>query len=147
MKVRSRPGLLATAGFLLLTLCVTLGVTLCSSQEPIRVKVNLVNVAFVARDTRGALVDNLTKDDVDVIEDAIPQKVTYLSRSADVPLTLGVVVDASGSQDHFSKQHKTTWRVFFKDVLGPKDRVFLVGFGNHIPAKFIGSPISWLRLA
>jgi Ca-activated chloride channel family protein len=132
MRVRSRPGLLATAGFLLLTLCVTLGVTLCSSQEPIRVKVNLVNVAFVARDARGALVDKLTKDDVDVFEDAVPQKVTYFSRSSDVPLTLGVVVDASGSQDHFSKQHKNDLEVFFKDVLGPKDRVFLVGFGNHI---------------
>jgi Ca-activated chloride channel family protein len=112
--------------------CATFGVTLSRSQEPIRVKVNLVNVAFVARDARGALVDNLTKDDVDVIEDAVPQKVTYFSRSADVPLTLGVIVDASGSQDHFSKQHKNDLEVFFKDVLGPKDRVFLVGFGNHI---------------
>ncbi len=101
-------------------------------QEPIRVKVNLVSVAFVARDARGALVDNLTQDDVDVVEDAVPQKVAFFSRSADVPLTLGVVVDASGSQDHFSKQHKNDLEVFFKDVLGPKDRVFLVGFGNHI---------------
>jgi Ca-activated chloride channel homolog len=101
-------------------------------QEPIRVKVNLVSVAFVARDARGALVDNLTQDDVEVVEDAVPQKVAFFSRSADVPLTLGVVVDASGSQDHFSKQHKNDLEVFFKDVLGPKDRVFLVGFGNHI---------------
>jgi Ca-activated chloride channel homolog len=132
MRVRPRIGLPATAGLLLVTLCATLGVTLSRSQEPIRVKVNLVNVAFVARDARGALVDNLTKDDVDVIEDAVPQKVTYFSRSADVPLTMGVVVDASGSQDHFSKQHKNDLEVFFKDVLGPKDRVFLVGFGNHI---------------
>ncbi len=133
-ETRERPrfGLLAAAGLLLLTLCATLGVTLSRTQEPIRVKVNLVSVAFVARDARGALVDNLTQDDVDVIEDAVPQKVTYFSRSLDVPLTLGVVVDASGSQDHFSKQHKNDLEVFFKDVLGPKDRVFLVGFGNHI---------------
>jgi Ca-activated chloride channel family protein len=119
-------------GLPLAALCATLGVTLSRSQEPIRVKVNLVSVSFVARDAHGALVDNLTKDDVDVIEDAVPQKVTYFSRSADVPLTLGVIVDASGSQDHFSKQHKNDLEVFFKDVLGPKDRVFLVGFGNHI---------------
>jgi Ca-activated chloride channel family protein len=91
-----------------------------------------VTVAFVARDARGALVDNLTEDDIDVVEDAIPQKIAFFSRSADVPLTLGLVVDASGSQDHFSKQHKNDLEVFFKDVLGPKDRVFLVGFGNHI---------------
>ena len=131
-RVRPRFGLLAAAGLLLLTLCTTLGVTLSRSQEPIRVKVNLVSVAFVARDARGALVDNLSKDDVDVIEDAVPQKITYFSRSLDVPLTLGVIVDASGSQDHFSKQHKEDLEVFFRDVLGPKDRVFLVSFANSI---------------
>jgi Ca-activated chloride channel family protein len=124
MGLRSRMGLLAFAGLGLLTIA--------RGQQPIRVKVNLVSVAFVARDGRGALVDNLTQDDVDVIEDAVPQKIAFFSRSADVPLTLGLVVDASGSQDHFSKQHKNDLEVFFKDVLGPKDRVFLVGFGNHI---------------
>jgi Ca-activated chloride channel family protein len=124
--------LFVVGGLALLTLSATLGVKFARSQEPIRVKVNLVSVAFVARDARGALVDNLTQDDVDVVEDAVPQKIAFFSRSADVPLTLGVVVDASGSQDHFSKQHKNDLEVFFKDVLGPKDRVFLVAFANHI---------------
>jgi Ca-activated chloride channel family protein len=128
MGLRFRRGLLAGLGAALLALAVGVG----RGQEPIRVKVNLVSVAFVARDANGALVNNLTQDDVDVVEDAIPQKIAFFSRSADVPLTLGLVVDASGSQDHFSKQHKNDLEVFFKDVLGPKDRVFLVGFGNHI---------------
>jgi Ca-activated chloride channel family protein len=128
MAFRFRSGLLPSAGFALLTL----GVVLIRSQEPIRVKVNLVSVAFVARDARGALVDNLTQDDIELVEDAVPQKVAFFSRSADVPLTLGLVVDASGSQDHFSKQHEKDLDVFLKDVLGPKDRVFLVGFANHI---------------
>jgi len=128
MRLRLRKRLPALAGLGLLTL----GVVLSRGQEPIRVKVNLVSVAFVARDANGALVNNLAQDDVDVFEDAIPQKIAFFSRSADVPLTLGLVVDASGSQDHFSKQHKNDLEVFFKDVLGPKDRVFLVGFGNHI---------------
>jgi Ca-activated chloride channel homolog len=104
------------------------------SQDPgqIKVKVNLVSVSFVARDERGALVDNLTQDDVDLFEDATPQKISYFARSADLPLTLGVVVDASSSQDHFEKQHKNDLGVFLREALGPKDRVFLVGFGNHI---------------
>jgi VWFA-related protein len=118
-------GVLAASGIL--------GSSILLAQDAqIQVKVNLVNVAFVARDERGALVDNLTKDDVEIFEDAMPQKITYFARSMDVPLTLGLVVDASGSQDHFSKQHQKDLEVFFKDVLGPKDRVFLVGFGNHI---------------
>lgn len=132
MRVRVRRRLSVAAVLGLLILGVTLGASSGQGQEPIRVKVNLVSVAFVARDARGALVDNLTQDDVDVLEDAIPQKIAFFARSVDVPLTLGLVVDASGSQDHFSKQHKNDLEVFFRDVLGPKDRVFLVGFGNHI---------------
>lgn len=132
MRVRVRKRLSVAAVLGLLILGVTLGASSGQGQEPIRVKVNLVSVAFVARDARGALVDNLTQDDVDVLEDAIPQKIAFFARSVDVPLTLGLVVDASGSQDHFSKQHKNDLEVFFRDVLGPKDRVFLVGFGNHI---------------
>ena len=127
-----RRGWLVAVGIGALAVSLAFTGTLGRSQEPIRVKVNLVSVAFVARDARGALVDNLTQDDVEVVEDAIPQKIAFFSRSADVPLTLGLVVDASGSQDHFSKQHKNDLEVFFKDVLGPRDRVFLLGFGNHI---------------
>ena len=118
------------------SLCVGLlvlgGAGVALAQEPIRVKVNLVNVAFSARDERGALVDNLTKDDVEVFEDAVPQKIAFFAKSVDVPLTLGVIIDASGSQDHFTKQHKQDLEVFLKEVLGPKDRVFLVCFGNHL---------------
>ena len=111
-----------------------LAAALCASvaEEPIRVNVKLVNVAFSVRDSNRASVSGLTKDDIEVFEDAVPQKISFFSRGVDVPLTLGLVVDASGSQDHFSKQHQRDLEVFLHDVLGPQDRVFLVGFGNHI---------------
>jgi Ca-activated chloride channel family protein len=115
---------------MLVLLVVTSG--LCWGEEPIRVNVKLVNVAFSARDAGGALVNTLTKDDVEVLEDAVPQKVSFFARSVDVPLTLGLIVDFSGSQDQFSKQHQHALEVFLKDVLGPKDRVFLICFGNHL---------------
>jgi Ca-activated chloride channel homolog len=113
-------------------LVLTLLAAVCFSQEPVRVKVNLVSVSFSVRDSRGALVENLTKDDFEVLEDAVPQKIAFFSRSSDVPLTLGLVVDASGSQDHFSKQHKHDLEVFLQDVLGPKDHAFMLCFGNHL---------------
>jgi Ca-activated chloride channel homolog len=105
---------------------------LCLAEEPIRVNVKLVNVAFSARDSRGALVNNLAKDDIEVFEDAVPQKISFFAHSIDVPLALGLIVDFSGSQDQFSKQHQHDLEVFLKDVLGPKDRVFLICFGNHL---------------
>jgi hypothetical protein len=52
--------------------------SLASGQEPIHVAVNLVNVAFSARDARGALLDHLTKDDVEIFEDNTPQKIAFL---------------------------------------------------------------------
>ena len=103
-----------------------------AAQEPIRVAVNLVTVGFTVRDAHGALVDNLTRNDVEVFEDAVPQKIEFFARSMDVPLTLGLIVDESGSQDHFSKQHQQDLEVFLKDVLGPKDRAFLVCFANPL---------------
>ena len=103
-----------------------------AAQESIRVDVNLVTVAFSVRDASGALVDNLTQDDFEIVEDASPQKIAFFAKSVDLPLTLGLIVDASGSQERFTKKHENDLRVFLKDVLGPRDRVFLVGFGNHI---------------
>jgi Ca-activated chloride channel homolog len=49
-----------------------------------------------------------------------------------LPLTLALIVDVSGSQDHFGKKHEKDLQVFLKEVLGPRDRVFLVCFGNHL---------------
>jgi len=118
--------------FCFTSLLVILGSGLAFSQEPIHVAVNLVNVAFSVRDTRGALVENLAKEDVEILEDAVPQKISFFAKSTEVPLTLGLIVDVSGSQDHFSKQHKHDLEVFLKEVLGPKDRAFLVTFANHI---------------
>jgi Ca-activated chloride channel family protein len=104
----------------------------CLAQDKIKVDVNMVSVGFCVRDGRGALVDSLTKDDLEVFEDGAPQKVAFFARSQDIPLTLGLIVDASGSQDHFGKQHAKDLDVFLKTVLGPHDRVFLLGFGNHL---------------
>ena len=117
-------------GWMLVLLVFTRG--LCWGEEPIRVDVKLVNVAFSARDSRGELLNSLTKDDIEVFEDAVPQKISFFAHSVDVPLTLGLIVDFSGSQDHFSKQHEHDLEVFLNGILGPKDRVFLICFGNHL---------------
>ena len=100
--------------------------------EPVRIDVNLVNVAFTARGPDGALLDNLTQSDIELFEDGVPQKIAFFARSTDLPLTLGLIVDASGSQEHSAKQHKHDLEIFLKEILGPKDRAFLVFFGNHL---------------
>jgi Ca-activated chloride channel homolog len=102
------------------------------AQKPIKVDVNLVNVAFTARDATGALIENLTRDDVELLEDAVPQKIEFFAKSSDLPLTLALIMDVSGSQEHFEKKHEKDLEVFLKEVLGPKDQAFMVCFGNHL---------------
>lgn len=115
-----------------LPLFLSLIVCACYAQDKIKVDVNMVSVGFSVRDGRGALVDTLTKDDLTVFEDGIEQKIAFFARSQDVPLTLGLIVDASDSQSHFRKRHEKDLEVFLKQVLGPKDRAYLLCFGNHL---------------
>jgi Ca-activated chloride channel homolog len=116
----------------LLALPLCLGI--CLAQEPaaFRTDVRLINVSFTARDARGILVKDLTKDDVEVIDDGVPQAISFFARSDELPLALGLLADASGSQEPFMKRHKRDVREFLKNVLRPSDRAFLVCFGNRL---------------
>jgi Ca-activated chloride channel family protein len=104
----------------------------CQGQQPIKVDVNLVNVAFTARDGQGKLMESLKREDVELLEDAVPQKIEFFARGTDLPLTLALIVDVSGSQDEFGKKHKKDLEIFLKEILRPQDRVLLVCFGNHV---------------
>jgi Ca-activated chloride channel family protein len=116
----------------------------CLAQDPapIRVNVRLVNVSLLVRNLTGALVSDLTKDDFEVLEDGAPQAISFFAHSTDLPLTLGLVVDASGSQAHFVKDHEHDLRTFLKNVLTDRDRAFLISFGNHLrlASNFSSSP-------
>jgi Ca-activated chloride channel family protein len=120
----------------------TFQVDVNAAKNTIHVDVNLVNLGFVARDNQGKLVPNLTANDIELFEDAVPQKIHWFSKSTDLPLTLALIVDVSGSQDHFGKQHQKDLEVFLKEVLRPQDRVFVVTFGNHLRliSDFSSSP-------
>jgi Ca-activated chloride channel family protein len=105
---------------------------LCLGQPAFRADVHLINISFSVRDRQGKLVDGLTQDDFEVLEDGVAQKISFFARSQDVPLTLGLVVDVSGSQDSFVKPHEKDLRTFLRSALTPQDRAFLVCFANHL---------------
>ena len=69
---------------------------------------------------------------MELFEDAVPQKIEFFAKSTDLPLTLALMMDVSGSQEHFEKKHEKDLEVFLKEVLRPKDRAFMVCFGNHL---------------
>src|ERR1017187_9345899 len=115
-----------------LRMAVCLLPSLCLAQPDFRADVHLVNISFSVRDSRGQLVTGLTQNDFEVLEDGVPQKIAFFAPSQDVPLTLGLVVDISGSQGSFLKPHEKDLRTFLHAALTPKDRAFLACFANHI---------------
>jgi Ca-activated chloride channel homolog len=98
----------------------------------IRVEVNLVNLPFSVRDAQGKLIKGLTKDDFEVYEDGVRQTISHFSAAADNPLALGLVADASGSQEDFLKQHRRHLQEFLQSTLQRRDQAFLLCFGNHL---------------
>ena len=62
-----------------------------------KVGVLLINVVATVVDGKGRTVPNLTIDDFIVEEDGQPQTIKHLSPTADLPISIGVILDASGS--------------------------------------------------
>src|ERR1700678_301766 len=68
------------------------------SSTTLKVNVNVVQLFFNVKDKRGALIPNLTKNDFQILEDGKPQSIKYFAAESNLPLTLGILIDSSGSQ-------------------------------------------------
>src|SRR5271157_5755202 len=88
---------------------------------PIRVDVDVVSILASVRDKRGGLVANLEKNDFTVLEDGKTQEIKYFTRETDLPLTIGLLVDVSGSQRNLIDIEHNAAREFFTQVLRKKD--------------------------
>lgn len=108
-----------------------LGPALAQEQEPptIKVEVDLVNILCSVRDKNGALIPSLQKEDFIVKEEGQDQRIQYFARETDLPLTIGLLVDVSRSQQNLIEIERRTAAQFFSTVLRKKDMVFLISFG------------------
>ncbi|HTW64562.1 MAG TPA: VWA domain-containing protein [Bryobacteraceae bacterium] len=96
----------------------------------LKVEVNLVNILFNVRDKRGGLVGDLSKDDFKIFEDGQEQQVKYFNRETDLPLTIGLLIDVSASQENLIEIEKNAAYQFFGSVLRKQDLAFLISFGS-----------------
>lgn len=99
------------------------------SQEPtetLKVSVNVVQLFFNVKDKHGALIPNLTKDDFEIAEDGKPQTIKYFTPETNLPLTLGMVIDSSGSQLRVLDMEKEVGGAFLKQVLTDKDEAYVI---------------------
>ena len=100
-----------------------------SSDQTIKVDVDIVNVLCNVRTKNGGLVGNLGKDDFTLFENGQQQVLKYFTRDTDVPLTIGLLVDVSKSQERLIEVEKNAAYRFFSSVLRDKDLAFLISFG------------------
>ena len=104
-------------------------------DETIKVKVNVVGVFFNVKDKHGALIPNQTKDDFEVFEDGKPQTIKYFAAESNLPLTLGILIDSSGSQLRVLDMEKEVGGAFLRQVLTDKDEAYVIDF--NIDAELV----------
>jgi len=98
----------------------------------IRVDVNLVTVACSVSDRNGAPAKNLRRENFALFDNGQPRDIRYFWQETDLPLTVGLIVDVSGSQIGVIRKHRETITQFLAQVIGPQDRAFLVTVGPEV---------------
>jgi VWFA-related protein len=99
------------------------------ADSPIRVDVDVVNLYCAVRNKQNGLVSNLEKGDFTLAEDSAPQTIKYFTRETELPLTVGLLVDVSNSQQNLIEPERRAASAFFSTVLKKKDVAFLISFG------------------
>lgn len=103
------------------------------AQDPvIKVDVQLVNVTYTVRNKQGGLVGNLAKEDFTIFEDGKQQEIRNFQLDTDLPLTIGLLLDISGSMYNIIESGRGAAAQFFRKVLRPKDLAFLISFASEM---------------
>src|SRR6202051_237553 len=135
----SRIGIFAWVLFLMMATTLT-SVSAQNSADPqkpdedqgpagtVKVNVNVVGLFFNVKDKHGALIPNITKDDLQVLEDCAPQTVKYFAADSNLPLTLGILIDSSGSQRNVLDMEKQVGGAFLHQILTDKDEAHVIAF-------------------
>jgi VWFA-related protein len=107
----------------------------------LKVNVNLVNVYFSVRDKNG-FVTSLRKDDCQVAEDHNAQTIKNMTQEKNLPLSIGILLDTSGSQQNVLPLEQDSGARFLREVLTPKDEAFLISFDVNVDllSDFTNSP-------
>ena len=95
--------------------------------------VKVVSVLAAVRNGKGEIVRGLTKDDFVIDEEGQPQTISYFSRETNLPLTLGLLVDVSGSQRRVLGEERRASYAFLEQVVREdKDQAFVIQFERDV---------------
>ena len=105
-----------------------------ANQEPpetgqtLSVQTKLVQVFTTVRDKHNEIINNLTKDDFNISEDGIPQKIVYFGKESDMPITLAILMDTSGSMYNIMDAEKEAASDFVHAIMRKKDEAVVISF-------------------
>jgi Ca-activated chloride channel family protein len=106
-------------------------------QDPryrLNVNVELVNVTATVLDDQGKYIDGLKLENFKVFEDGEEQKISFFSHDLRVPISVGVLIDSSGSMRHKLQQALQTVREIAL-ALSPQDEMFVVQFASDVEMR------------
>jgi VWFA-related protein len=96
-------------------------------------EVKVVNIFATVRDKKGQIVKDLNKEDFVLDEEGHPQVIRYFAREADLPLTLGLLVDTSASQRNVINDERSASSRFLDQVLRQdRDLAFVIHFDKEV---------------
>jgi VWFA-related protein len=98
------------------------------AQQPLKVESTLVNLYATVRDKRHAIVADMKKEEFKVFEDGVEQKVEFFSRESELPLTMGILIDASGSVERLLGAEQATASGFLERVMRKSDEAMVMSF-------------------
>ena len=101
-------------------------------QQPLKVQTAIVNVFATVRDKHKAILSNLTKDDFKIYEDGAEQKIAYFRREVDMPITLALLIDTSGSMSNILGAEQDAASSFGQPVRRKKDEGLRIGFDSEV---------------
>ena len=103
------------------------------SDEVVRVETNLTNILFTAADKQKRFISSLKREDVRVLEDGVPQEIFTFQPNSDLPLSLAILIDCSGSEERTLPEEKAAARSFLESVMRPsKDEAAVVSFTGEV---------------
>ena len=111
-------------------------------METLKVNVNLVDLFFTVKDKSGTLIPHLTRNQCTIAEDKAPQTFKSFVAETDQPLTLGILLDTSGSQQRVLPLEQQAGSQFLQQVLRKQDEAFLAEFDVNVDLlqDFTNSP-------
>jgi Ca-activated chloride channel family protein len=119
-----------TRGFVALVMAIAALSLAAILAAQVRVDVRLVNVVATVSDARGRAVPNLTANDFVLEEDGTPQPITHFSQDHNVPVSVGILLDTSGSMERKIRTAVEAVERFTRRIHAD-DEIFLISFSGQ----------------